>query len=178
MTMMSQHVCLSLAMVAMVNVTDPRGPPNTSAEGLPDAAKVRLPCRTFEIPSHDYFLYRLTVIVIDRALMSRKKARGLTRLAGSDLSAPRDRRAPPYLRRAFTCEFFHVKRTRDGASARVPHADPAPRPALTRGRWRRTSHEDHARAHGGFVCNGQNACQQEKGAHSGPSIRWTLNSTL
>lgn len=83
--------------------------------------------RTFEIPSHDYFLYRLTVIVINMALMSRKKARGLTRLAGSDLSAPRDRRAPPYLRRAFTCEFFHVKRTRDGASACVPHADPAPR---------------------------------------------------
>lgn len=45
MTMMSQHVCLSLTMVAMVNVTEPRGPPNTSAEGLPDAAKVRLPCR-------------------------------------------------------------------------------------------------------------------------------------
>nr|KAF6398015.1 solute carrier family 17 member 1 [Rousettus aegyptiacus] len=39
MTMMSQHVCLSLTMVAMVNVTEPRGPPNTSAEGLPDAAK-------------------------------------------------------------------------------------------------------------------------------------------
>lgn len=38
----------------------------------------------------------------------------------------RDQRAPRYLRRAFTCEFFYVKRTQDGASARVTRTDHTP----------------------------------------------------